>query len=67
MHSNHLYEQHLDLCKQSRRPSETHKNGTLTITRTRSFVETKEMRIQQDDDGIPWIYHPKRKTVNGSS
>jgi hypothetical protein len=43
------------------------KTGTSTITGTRSLFETKEMRIQQDDYGIPQTYHPRRKTVNGPS
>jgi hypothetical protein len=29
------------------------------------FFETKEMRIQQNDNGIPRTYHSRRKTVNG--
>jgi hypothetical protein len=33
--------------------------------RTRSFLEAKGMRTQQDDDGIPWTYHSERETVNG--
>jgi hypothetical protein len=66
MHGDCLYGQYLDLCKQSRRPSETYKNGTPMIMGTQSFLETKEMQIQQDNDRIPQTYHSERKTVNGS-
>jgi hypothetical protein len=67
MHSDYLYGWHLDLCKQSRRSSETYENGTPTITGTQSFLETKEMQIQQNNDGIPQTYYLGKKTVNGSS
>jgi hypothetical protein len=39
--------------------------GTLTITGTQSLFETKEMRVQQNNDGIPQTYHSRRKTING--
>jgi hypothetical protein len=39
--------------------------GASTTMRTRSLFETKEMRIQQDNNGISWTYHSRRKTVNG--
>jgi hypothetical protein len=37
------------------------------IMGTRPFSKAKEMRVQQDDNGIPQTYHPGRKTINGSS
>jgi hypothetical protein len=32
---------------------------------TQSLFETKEMLIQQDNNGIPRTYYSRRKTVNG--
>jgi hypothetical protein len=39
--------------------------GASMITGTRSLFETKEMRVQQNNDGIPRTYHSRRKTING--
>jgi Reverse transcriptase (RNA-dependent DNA polymerase) len=44
---------------------EFNKTGTSTITGTRSLFETKEMRVQQNNDGIPRTYHSRGKTVYG--
>jgi hypothetical protein len=41
--------------------------STPTTTGTQSLFETKEMRVQQNDNGIPQTYYSGRKTVNGPS
>jgi hypothetical protein len=65
MYHDCLHGRHLDLCKQSKGPSKTHEIGTSMIMETQSLFETKEMRIQQNDNGIPRTYHSRRKTANG--
>jgi hypothetical protein len=65
MKSDCLHGRYFDICREPRGTSGTNETGALTTTRTQPLFETKEMQIQQDDNGISWTYHLRRKTVNG--
>ena len=67
MYCDRIHGQHSYICQNPRRTRTIYKNGTSKITGKQSISETEEMRIQQDDHGIPRTNHQGRTTIDGPS